>query len=76
MADPLRAHLSRILDWEEAHVGFEKAVEGITRDQRGAVAPGFEHSAWQLVEHLRLAQHDLLDFCVNSRYSHALDVAR
>src|SRR4051812_49430195 len=72
MADPLRAHLSRILDWEEAHVGFEKAVEGIAGDLRGALAPGFEHSAWQLVEHLRLAQHDLLDFCVNARYSHAL----
>lgn len=71
-SDPLRAQLERLLDWEEAHVGFDKAVLGIPVDQRGAQAAGFQHSPWQLLEHMRLAQKDLLDFCLNARYEHAL----
>ena len=67
-----RDHLVRVLDWEDAHVGFDKAVDGIAPDKRGARAPGFEHTAWQLVEHLRLAQEDLLDFCVNPAYVHRM----
>ena len=63
--DPLRAHLARMLDWGEAHVTFDKAIHGIPRDKRGAVAAGFEHSPWQLLEHIRIAQKDILDFCVN-----------
>jgi len=71
-ADPLRAQLVRALDWEEAHVGFDKALDGIPEDKRGARAAGFEHSTWQLLEHMRLAQKDLIDFAANSRYVHAL----
>jgi uncharacterized damage-inducible protein DinB len=72
MTDALRDHLVRALDWEEAHVGFDKAVEGIPPDARGARAPGFEHSAWQLLEHMRIAQEDILDFCVNPAYEHRM----
>jgi len=68
----LRDQLARLLDWEDAHVGFDKAVDGIPPDKRGARAAGFEHSVWQLVEHIRLAQDDILDFCVNSAYKHTL----
>ncbi len=71
-SDPLRRHLVRLLDWEEAHAGFDRAVEGIPAGKRGARAPGFEHTPWQLLEHMRLAQKDLLEFCVNARYAHAL----
>jgi uncharacterized damage-inducible protein DinB len=71
-SDPIRDHLVRALDWEEAHVGFDKAVDGIPPDKRGARAPGFEHSLWQLVEHIRLAQDDILDFCVNAKYEHKM----
>ena len=46
--DPLRAQLVRMLDWEEAHIGFDKAVDGLPSDKRGALAPGVEHSVWQL----------------------------
>jgi uncharacterized damage-inducible protein DinB len=62
----------RVLDWEEAHVGFEKAVAGIPADKRGARPAGFEHSPWQLLEHIRLAQDDILDFCVNPKYEHTM----
>jgi len=68
----LRAQLAGLLDWEEAHVGFDKALDGIPVDKRGPRAIGFEHSLWQLLEHMRLAQDDILDFCVNARYEHKL----
>ena len=68
----MSTQLVRLLDWEEAHVGFDKAVEGILADQQGARAAGFEHTPWQLLEHMRIAQKDILDFCVNSHYVHAL----
>jgi uncharacterized damage-inducible protein DinB len=70
--DALRSHLVHALDWEDAHVGFDKAVDGIRPDTRGARAAGFEHSPWQLLEHIRLAQADILDFCVNARYEHTM----
>ena len=70
--DALRTQLIRILDWEEAHVGFDKAVAGIPADKRAVVPAGFDHSAWDLVEHLRIAQADILDFCLNAKYSHDL----
>ena len=68
----IRNHLARALAWEEARVGFDKAVAGISAARRGARAEGFEHSAWQLIEHIRIAQDDILDFCVNSKYEHTM----
>ena len=70
--EALREQLVRFLDLEEAHVGFDKAIAGLPADKRGARAPGFEHSVWQLVEHVRLAQEDILSFCVNPKYVHEL----
>jgi uncharacterized damage-inducible protein DinB len=63
-----RAHVATLLDWEEAHVGFETAVKGIPASMRGVVPDGWDHSAWQLVEHIRMAQADILEFCVNPKY--------
>ena len=71
-SDPLRLQLARVLDWEEAHVGFDKAIDGLPAEKRGALPPGFEHSIWQLVEHLRLAQQEVLDFCLNAKYVHTM----
>ena len=70
--DPLRAQLVRLLDWEEAHVGFDTAVGGIPTGKRGARAQGFEHSPWQLLEHMRIAQKDILGFSVSPTYVHEL----
>lgn len=67
--DPFRAHLLKVLDWHEAHVDFDAAVKGIPADRQGAVAPGSAYSPWQLLEHLRIAQHDILDFCRNPTYA-------
>ncbi len=70
--DALRDHLVRFLDWEDAHVGFDKAIDGIPAGKRGACPAGFEHSPWQLLEHMRIAQEDILDFCVNASYEHRM----
>jgi hypothetical protein len=65
----LREHLRKILDWEDAHVGFDAAVKGIPPAQHGVAPPGFAHSPWQLLEHVRRCQWDILDFCRNPAYA-------
>jgi hypothetical protein len=65
---PLRAQLRRILGWQDAHVGFEKSVEGLAPKLRGVRVAGFPHSAWELVEHVRITQRDILDFCRDPKY--------
>ena len=62
----VRELVARLLAWEDAHVGFDTAVADIPEALRGKRAGA--HSAWELVEHIRLTQHDILDFCVNSNY--------
>ena len=69
---PLRAQLADFLDWTHAHVGFDDAVKGIPPKLRGSVPKGFAHSVWEIVEHVRIAQHDILDFCRNPRYKQTM----
>ena len=64
----VRDHLSRVLDWEEARAGFDKAVADVPPHMRGTAPPGLPHSLWQLVEHIRMAQWDILDFSRNADY--------
>jgi hypothetical protein len=64
----LRDVLGRALSWEDAHAGFDAAVADIPPDARGTRPGGIPYSPWQLLEHLRLAQHDILDFCRNPDY--------
>ena len=64
----LRAHLVRLLDWPDAHATFDAAVEGVPPALRGVRPEGLPHSPWELVEHLRIAQRDILDFCRDPAY--------
>lgn len=64
----LRAQLVKLLDFEEAHVGFDRAVKGIPPRMRGKVPANGEHSLWELLEHLRIAQADILEFCRTAKY--------
>jgi len=66
--DSLREHLRKLLDWEDAHVSFDKAVAKVPGKVRGTVPEGSPHSLWQLLEHLRICQFDILDFCRNPGY--------
>lgn len=63
----IRDLLARLLAWEDTHVGFDDAVADIPEDMRGKQPSGL-HSPWELVEHLRITQHDILDFSVNPKY--------
>jgi hypothetical protein len=72
-SQPLREHLSRALDWPEAHLTFDKVIADFPTDRRGLRPPASSHSPWELLEHMRIAQNDLLDFCVNGNYTHALN---
>jgi hypothetical protein len=67
-SDPLRQHVVKLLDWQEAHVGFEAAIAGIPASLRGTAPEGLPYSPWQLLEHLRLTQYDILEFCRNPDY--------
>ena len=67
-SDPFRDQLVRLLDWNEAHVDFDGAIKGIPPDKRGVTPASFPHSPWQILEHLRIAQEDIHDFCVNPNY--------
>jgi hypothetical protein len=62
-------HLARLLDWEDAHAGFDTAVKDVSPALRGRAPPGLPYSLWQLVEHIRLTQADILEFCRSTEYS-------
>lgn len=66
--DALREQLSRFQNWREAHADFDAAVADLAPGLRGVAPPGLPYSPWQLVEHLRLTQADILDFCRNVDY--------
>ncbi|BCS32614.1 hypothetical protein TBR22_A18280 [Luteitalea sp. TBR-22] len=68
--DAVRAHLVRLLEWEDAHVSLEQAVAGLPADRRGARVAGFPHSPWELLEHIRIAQADILEYCTSPTYVH------
>jgi hypothetical protein len=65
---PIRQQLARVLDWSDAHVTYDAAVEDFPADLRGVRPPGFPHSAWELIEHIRITQRDILDFCRPESY--------
>jgi uncharacterized damage-inducible protein DinB len=64
----LRGHLKKLLAWQDAHVGFEASVDGISPRIRGIRPAECPHSAWELLEHLRICQWDILEFCTNPGY--------
>ena len=67
--DPaLRKQLAHTLDWQEARVSFDDAVADFPAALRGSVPAGLPYSAWQLLEHMRRTQADILEFCVAAHY--------
>lgn len=67
-SDIIREHISRLLNWQEAHINFDKAVDHIPVEMRGEQPEGVPYSPWQLLEHMRITQFDILDFCQNPDY--------
>ncbi len=64
----MREELAAALDWGEAHADFDRAVDRFPAPLRGRRIRGLPYSAWQIVEHLRIAQEDLLEFAMNPDY--------
>jgi DinB superfamily len=64
----LRKHLVELLRGGHAHVDFEKAIAGLPAKLRGARVLKLPYSAWGLLEHLRIAQWDILEFIRNPKH--------
>jgi len=64
----LRDHLVRLLSKEQAHAGFAAAIADLPKKLRAVKIPASPHTPWQLLEHLRIAQWDILEFCRNPRH--------
>ncbi len=64
----LREQLARIFDWGEAHVDLKTALSDLPYQLQGRVPQGMPHSAWQLLEHMRIAFWDILEFSRGSEH--------
>jgi hypothetical protein len=64
----LREHLAYLLVDGGAHVSFEKAVSHLPASLRGAKPGKAPHTAWQIIEHMRIAQWDILEFSRNAAH--------
>ena len=64
----LREHLLYLLNGGGAHVSFEKAVADLPPKLRGVRPEGVPHTPWRLVEHMRIAQWDILEFSRNPNH--------
>jgi hypothetical protein len=64
----LRKHLLELLEGGGAHAKFDDVVKGLPPKLRGAKPANFPHSPWMLLEHLRLAQSDILEFSRNPKH--------
>ena len=65
----IRKHLLELLDGGHAHATFDKIIADFPAERRGEVPQGLPHSAWMLLEHLRITQWDILDFSRNPKYA-------
>ena len=65
----LRDHLLELLRGRSAHIDLEAALKDLPADLRGKKAPGLPHTVWQLLEHIRIAQWDILEFSRNPDYT-------
>jgi hypothetical protein len=64
----LRDHLLYLLQGGGAHLDFDKAVADLPLKLQGTRPPGLPHSPWRLLEHMRIAQWDIVQFCINPRH--------
>jgi len=64
----LRQHVVKLLTSQDAHADFETAIKDLPANMRGQKPKDAEHSPWQVLEHLRITQNDLLEFAVNAKH--------
>ena len=68
MNDPVREQIINLLKGGQAHLTLDDALKDFPEKLRGVTPPGAEHSAWQLLEHLRIAQWDILEFSRDAKH--------
>ena len=66
--EALRKHVVDLLAAGNAHVNLEGSLQGLPANLRGTKPKGAEHTAWQLLEHIRIAQWDILEFSRNRKH--------
>ena len=66
--ESLREHVTYLLEGGGAHAKFNDVIEDLPPNLRGTRPDKFPHTAWMLLEHLRLAQRDILEFSRNSKH--------
>lgn len=64
----LRTQLIELLKGGGAHIRFVDALHDFPADRRGAFAEGLPHTGWQLLEHARIAQWDILEFSRSAKH--------
>lgn len=64
----LREHVVALLSSSHAHLTFEMATADLPVELRGAKVPGVSHTPWRLVEHMRIAQWDILQFSIDRHH--------
>jgi uncharacterized damage-inducible protein DinB len=64
----LREQLRKVIAWGDAHLDWPEALKDFPAKLRGARPKGAAHSAWELLEHVRIAQWDILEFSRNPRH--------
>jgi hypothetical protein len=64
----LRDQLAQVLDWDHAHIKFDDAVKDFPPALRGKRPDGGPHSAWELLEHLRITLWDILEFTRDAKH--------
>jgi hypothetical protein len=64
----IRTHVLELIDGKSAHIDLESGLKDFPSDRINDKPAGSPHSAWQLLEHIRIAQWDILDFCTNPDY--------
>jgi len=64
----LRQHLLELLQGGGAHIKFDDVVKNVPEGLRGRKPAGLPHSLWMLLEHLRIAQSDILEFSRNPKH--------
>ena len=68
MSDPVREQIIKLLQGGQAHLTLDDVLKDFPKNLRGVKPPGAPHSAWQLLEHLRIAQWDILEFSRSAKH--------
>ena len=68
MNDPVREQVINFLRGGHAHLTFDDVIKNFPAKLRGVKVKGAPHTAWQLLEHMRIAQSDILEFSRDAKH--------